>query len=133
MILTRSSHYRADDPQTLIKDLQMSFDVNVIGVIKTVNTYIPLLLKGQKKKVFTLSTGAADIDLINRIHLAVAAPYAISKAALNAAIAKYSALYKSDGILFMAISPGLVNTGGARPGEFLRLQTHLAILPSYIP
>ena len=118
MILTRPSHCSADDPQTLIKDLQVSFEVNVIGVINTINSFIPLLRKGREKKVFTLSTGMADIDLINQIDVAVAAPYSISKGALNVAIAKYSALYKSEGILFMAISPGFVDTSGtAVPGE----------------
>ena len=33
--------------------------------------------------------------------------------------AKYNALYKNDGVLFLAISPGLVNTGGN-----LRESTH---------
>ena len=89
----------------------------MVGVIKTVNAFIPLLLKGRAKKVFTLSTGVADIDLINQVDIAVAAPYSISKAALNMAIAKYSALYKSEGILFMAISPGLVDTGELVPSE----------------
>lgn len=57
MILTELMHCSSDDPQTLIEDLQGSFDINVIGVIKTVNTFIPLLRKGQEKKVLTLSTG----------------------------------------------------------------------------
>ena len=112
MILTRPSHHSANDPQTLIKDLQTSFDINVIGVINTINVFIPLLRRGRGKKVFTLSTGMADIDLINQVDIAVAAPYSISKAALNVAVAKYSALYKSEGILFMAVSPGVVDTGG---------------------
>lgn len=111
MILTRPWYYSVDDPQTLIKDLQSSFEVNVIGVINTVNTFIPLLSKGREKKVFTLSTGMADIDLINQVDIAVAAPYSISKGAVNVVVAKYNALYKSEGILFMAISPGFVDTG----------------------
>ena len=111
-ILRPSLRCSADDPQTLIKDLQVSFEIN------TVNSFIPLLRKGQEKKVFTLSTGMADIDLINQIDVAVAAPYSISKAAVNVAIAKYSALYKREGILFMAVSPGVVDTSGtAVPGE----------------
>ena len=110
----------ADDPETLIKDLQSSFDVNVIGVINTVNAFIPLLLKGQEKKVFALSTGFGDIDFINQVDIAVAGPYSISKAALNMAIAKFNALYKSQGILFMAISPGVVDTGELVPGGWLQ-------------
>ena len=111
MILTRPLCCSADEPQTLVKDLQNCFDTNVIGVINTVNTFIPLLRKGQAKKVFTLSTGLADTDLINQFEVATAAPYTISKAALNAAVASYNALFKGEGILFMAISPGLVDTG----------------------
>ena len=110
--MTKSSHRSANDPQTLIKDLRINFDVNVIGVINTVNVFIPLLRRGREKKVFTLSTGMADVDLINQVDIAVAAPYSISKAALNVAVAKYSALYKNEGILFMAVSPGVVDTGG---------------------
>lgn len=88
-------------------------------MINTVNTFIPLLRKGKAKKVFTLSTGLADVDLINQIDFVVAAPYSISKAAVNFATASYSALYKSEGILFMAISPGFVDTGAALPSEWL--------------
>ena len=99
------------------EDLHLSFDVNVVGVIKTVNTFIPLLLKGREKKVFSISTGVADIDLINQVDIAVAAPYSITKSALNMAIAKYSALYKKEGILFMAVSPGLVDTGELVPSK----------------
>ena len=117
MRLTWPSRCSADDPQTLVKDLQTSFDVNVVGVINTINTFIPLLRKGQVKKVFTLGTGAADIDLVNQVDLATSPSYSISKTALNMSIAKYSALYKSEGILFMAISPGVVDTGNLVPSE----------------
>ena len=115
--MTELSRHSADDPQTLVKDLQTSFEVNVIGVVNTVNTFIPLLRIGQVKKVFTLSTGMADMDLVNQLEVAVAGPYSISKAAVNGVVAKYNALYKSEGILFMAISPGLVDTGTLVPGE----------------
>ena len=122
----------ADDPQTLIKDLQTSFDVNVIGVINTVNSFIPLLREGREKKVFTLSTGFADTDLINGFDIAIAAPYSISKGALNVAIAKYNALYKREGILFMAISPGVVDTGNLEPSEWIRNNFLLTMVQSNI-
>jgi NAD(P)-dependent dehydrogenase (short-subunit alcohol dehydrogenase family) len=38
------------------------------------------------------------------------APYSISKAALNMVVAKYAVEYKAEGFVFLAISPGLVNT-----------------------
>ena len=52
----------------------------------------------------------ADIEMIAKFNVHIAAPYAISKAALNAAIAKFSAQYSSQGVLFLSISPGLVAT-----------------------
>lgn len=50
----------------------------------------------------------ADLDLINDCDVDVAALYAASKAALNVIVAKFNAQYKKDGVLFMSISPGLV-------------------------
>lgn len=38
------------------------------------------------------------------------APYAASKAALNLLIAKFSASYADEGILFLSLCPGLVDT-----------------------
>lgn len=128
----------ADDPQTLVKDLQTSFDVNVVGIVNTVNAFIPLLRKGHEKKVFTLTTGMADLDLVNQFDIAIAPSYSISKAALNMAIAKYSALYKSEGILFMAVSPGVVDTGNPGPSsdnveEMKAFQDMLAKFAAYAP
>ncbi|CAF9936945.1 MAG: hypothetical protein HETSPECPRED_010508 [Heterodermia speciosa] len=100
-----------DDPDILAEDLTKSFRTNVIGVIQTVNAFVPLLRKGTAKKVLTLSTGLGSPDFINETEVDVAAPYAISKAAVNMAVAHYNALYKKEGILFMAISPGYVDTG----------------------
>ncbi|KAL8921385.1 MAG: hypothetical protein Q9172_004049 [Xanthocarpia lactea] len=101
----------SDDPDTLAQDLTTSFTTNVVGVIQTINVFVPLLRKGTEKKVLTISTGMADTDIINEVEIDVAAPYSISKAAVNAAVAKYNALYKKEGILFMAVSPGVVDTG----------------------
>jgi NAD(P)-dependent dehydrogenase (short-subunit alcohol dehydrogenase family) len=99
------------EPSVLEKDLLDSFNVNVIGVVKTINTFMPLIQKSAIKKVITISTGMADPDLVNSFEIDNAAPYAISKSATNMTIAKYNALYKKDGVLFLAISPGLVDTG----------------------
>ncbi|KAL6399272.1 putative oxidoreductase-like protein [Ilyonectria robusta] len=49
----------------------------------------------------------ADIELIARFSIASSAPYSISKAGMNVAVAKFSAEYSKDGVLFLSISPGL--------------------------
>ena len=99
-----------------------SFNVNVVGVVKTINAFMPLIQQSTVKKVITISTGMADFDLVNEFEIDNAAPYSISKSAANMVVAKYNARYKKDGILFLAISPGLVDTGGA-PREFNLLGT----------
>lgn len=53
-------------------------------------------------------------DFINEIQLPIAAPYAVSKAALTTLTAKFAAAYANQGILFASICPGRVDT--AEPG-----------------
>ncbi|GAD93583.1 hypothetical protein TRV_02338 [Paecilomyces variotii No. 5] len=113
-ILSRDSNMEPnnsdDDFSTMEKDLRDSFDINVIGVIKTINAFLPLIKKGTVKKVITISSGMADLDLINDLEVDVSAPYTISKGAVNIAMAKYNAVFKKEGILFLSISPGVVAT-----------------------
>ncbi|KZL84600.1 short-chain dehydrogenase [Colletotrichum incanum] len=100
-----------DSPKELEEDLLYCFKVNVVGNVHLFNLYMPLVLNGNVKKVITLSSGMADIDLINQYRIDVAAPYSISKGAVNIAVSKFHAQYAGDGVLFMGISPGMVDTG----------------------
>ncbi|KAK0908863.1 hypothetical protein LTR91_017222 [Friedmanniomyces endolithicus] len=105
-----------DTPEGLEEDLMASFRVNVVGVAHTINAFLPLIWKGELKKVVTLSTGMADGEFVNSFGLPIAAPYSISKAAVNMLVVKYNAaLGKSEGILFLALSPGLVDTSEGAP------------------
>lgn len=103
-------------PELLEEELMDSFKANVVGIAHTTNAFLPLIGKGNDKKVITISTGMADVDLVNQFSIGIAAPYSISKAATNALVAKYNAaLGKKEGILFMALSPGLVDTSEGKP------------------
>ncbi|MCJ1457449.1 hypothetical protein MMC28_007817 [Mycoblastus sanguinarius] len=53
----------------------------------------------------------ADLEQMNQVDVTISAPYSISKGAANVMVAKYSASYKTEGILFTAISPGFIDTG----------------------
>ncbi|KAL5507014.1 hypothetical protein ACEPAH_6470 [Sanghuangporus vaninii] len=97
----------------LEQDLLKNFNVNVIGVIHTTNAFLPFLRSGSvnnNKKVITISSGAGDVPFTLSTGNPAGAPYSISKAAVNLAVAKYAAEYKDQGIVFLAISPGMVNT-----------------------
>ncbi|KAJ5648816.1 uncharacterized protein N7484_002539 [Penicillium longicatenatum] len=99
-----------DDFETMERDIRESLEINLLGAIKIIHAFLPLVRNGREKKLITISTGMADIDLINATEVAFGSPYAISKGAINIAMAKYNALYNKDGILFLAVSPGYVST-----------------------
>ncbi|RAH67253.1 NAD(P)-binding protein [Aspergillus aculeatinus CBS 121060] len=100
------------EPTTLIEDTQQSIEVNVFGTLKATLAFLDLVRRSQIKKVVAISSGMGDIDMINEIRLSNAAPYAISKGALNVLIAKLNAAYAGEGILFMAICPGRLGADG---------------------
>lgn len=87
------------------------FRVNTIGAVHLFNAFMPLILKGQAKKVIAISTGMSDPEMTLKADIYQATSYAMSKAALNMAVAKFSALYREKGVLCMAICPGAVDTG----------------------
>ncbi|KZT75055.1 NAD(P)-binding protein [Daedalea quercina L-15889] len=94
----------------LAQDMNKSFEVNVLGVIYTTNAFLPLIQQGSMKKVLTLSSGMGDLDGVREIGINSAGPYSVSKAAVNMVMVKYAARFKDEGIVFLTISPGLVNT-----------------------
>lgn len=86
------------------------FNINVIGVIHTINVFLPLVRAGSAKKVITISSGIGECELTVQAGFSISGPYSISKAAVNMVVAKYAAEYKKDSLIFLALSPGLVNT-----------------------
>lgn len=94
------------------------FKVNVVSNIHLFNLFTPLILKGGAKKVIAISSGQAALDVIPKLGIEVAALYSISKAGLNTAVAKFSAQYAKEGVLFMSICPGMVDTGHFVDGMF---------------
>ena len=84
---------------------------NVVGNIHLFNLFLPLVMRGKVKKVIAISSGHADLDFINNLEVENSSLYAASKAALNAIVAKFNAQYKKDSVLFMSMSPGVVEVG----------------------
>lgn len=90
----------------------------MIGIVHLFNLLTPLILKGEAKKVITITSGFADAEMNAKHNLAMAGPYSVSKAAVNMVTAKYSAEYAERGVLFLGLSPGMVDTGGFDKREF---------------
>lgn len=72
---------------------------------------MPLILKGTAKKVLVITSGMSDAEAARKYDLWENGPYSVSKAAVNMVIAKFSAEYRSQGVLVLGICPGIVDVG----------------------
>ncbi|KAI1325287.1 hypothetical protein F5Y16DRAFT_401597 [Xylariaceae sp. FL0255] len=107
----RDSHLLiAKDPTAFEKDFAWTMQTNVIGNVHLIYSFLPLVMKGKTKKVIAISSGVGDIEINRKFDLEINPLYATSKSALNAIIAKFSAQYAKNGVLFMSICPGVVAT-----------------------
>lgn len=75
-------------------------------------------MKSKVKKVIAISSGHGDLNFINQSGVEVSSYYAALKAALNVIVAKFSAQYKEQGVLFASMSPGVVEVGHFADGMF---------------
>ena len=100
----------AGQEQLFLDDLNASMHANVAGIVFTVNAFIDLVKKSNIKKVIVISSGMADQELILTTEIAASIPYSVSKAGANIVTSKYAALYKNDGVIFLSLSPGFVQT-----------------------
>ncbi|KAH8898661.1 NAD(P)-binding protein [Thozetella sp. PMI_491] len=98
------------EPERLEEELLDHYKVNAIGAIHLFCLFVPLILNGRAKKVIAISSCMGDLDFTRVTDLSESGPYGLSKAALNMVIAKFSAQYRSEGVLFMSICPGVVAT-----------------------
>ena len=91
-----------------------SLGVLVLGVIYSINAFLPLVRKGSVKKITVISSGMADTELVLNHKVPGSVIYASMKAATNMVVVKYAIELKEEGIVVFALSPGLVNTSQAQ-------------------
>ncbi|KAI1120259.1 short chain dehydrogenase reductase [Nemania abortiva] len=91
-------------------NLQDSFTINVMGVHWTTQAFLPLLQKGNLKKVANMTTNFGSIALASAVHFMPAPAYKISKAALHALTVQYALDHADEGFAFIALCPGWLKT-----------------------
>jgi NAD(P)-dependent dehydrogenase (short-subunit alcohol dehydrogenase family) len=92
-------------------------DTNVLANVHLYSLFMPQILNSDIKKVVFISSGHADMDLVNGYDIDIVPVYAATKAAMNMLNAKFSAQYKKDGVTFLSICPGVVDVGHFDNGE----------------
>lgn len=101
----------SEEADKISEELGKLYQTNIAGNIQLYRYFMPLILKGDVKKVVAISSGLADLKSLNGLGLTNSPLYALNKAGLNVLMAKYSAQYKKDGVLFVSICPGMVDVG----------------------
>ncbi|EEU38088.1 uncharacterized protein NECHADRAFT_48385 [Fusarium vanettenii 77-13-4] len=102
----RSIDSLAKEPEKLEEDYVYSFRVNVVGNVHLLNLFIPLVLKGDVKKVIHIASGQSSVDMIAKHDISIMTPYAASKSAMNIVTSKFSGFYREQGVLFLSVAPG---------------------------
>ncbi|KAH8929565.1 NAD(P)-binding protein [Atractiella rhizophila] len=101
---------------TPLSEFQQTFEVNVIGSMRTINLFLPLVKTGSEKKIIILSTGGASLTLNNLdnpfdpLKVGCLGGYSVSKVALNMAARKYAVELHKEGITVFAIQPAYTKT-----------------------
>ncbi|BCS02775.1 SDR family oxidoreductase [Aspergillus luchuensis] len=97
-------------------NLDSVFHTNVTSAHMVTSAFLPLLKKGNQKKVVNISTTLGSITMAPRFALFPVPAYKVSKAALNMLTVQYAQSFADQGFTFLAISPGWVKTdlGGER-------------------
>ena len=85
-----------------------SFEINVLGPLKLIQSFMPNVEKSQGKKIIALSSKVGSFG--ERPKIPFMYSYSISKAALNSLLHTLSFESKRKNIVVVAISPGMVNT-----------------------
>ena len=103
---------------------QVVLATNLFGTWRVCQTFLPLIQRGAHGRIVVVSSGAGshgDQQFGLTTGEGAVASYGISKAALNALVAKLAAELADSGILVNAVCPGLTATApgmeamGARP------------------
>ncbi|KAI1267572.1 NAD(P)-binding protein [Xylariaceae sp. FL1019] len=102
-------HYEFDGVKSMEK-LADSMNINVYGVHWTTRAFLPLLRKGQLKKVVSFGTTLSSITLAPSMTFALCPAYKISKAAMEALMVQYALDHEKEGFSFIIVCPGWLQT-----------------------
>ncbi|MDR4317971.1 short-chain dehydrogenase/reductase SDR [Niallia circulans] len=88
------------------KHVQFTMDVNVLGPMRVVKHFLPLIYEGEDKAIINISSEAGSIQNAYGGDF----PYGISKAALNMFSVQLSRYVNEKNITVYAIHPGWIKT-----------------------
>ena len=126
-------------PTTVDLDtVRRAVDVNVYGVIRTTNAFLPLLRDAASPRIVNMSSGVGSLtrqSATDGTTGPISVAYSPSKSFLNAVTVQYAKELADTNILINAACPGFVATdlnsfrGTRTPEQGAAIALHLATLP----
>ncbi|KAH8691239.1 hypothetical protein BGW36DRAFT_410970 [Talaromyces proteolyticus] len=115
--------------KSTVGEWEQQFKVNVIGPVFFTNAIIPLLEKGQEKKVVNIASMLGDLQYTEKNPNLHFASYSATKAAVTMVNAKFDIEFKEKGFIFLALNPGWVKTdlAGAHMAAYAPLESEESI------
>ncbi|KAF4981469.1 hypothetical protein FZEAL_2712 [Fusarium zealandicum] len=104
-------------------DLGSLFTTNVVGVHNVTRAFLPLLRKGNLKKVINFSSTIGSVAWASQYKQAPHPAYKVSKTALNMLTVQYAHSFEDEGFTIIALSPGWVKTELGGPYGLLDVET----------
>ena len=98
-----------------IDQLLDTFDVNALGPLRVIKALLPNLRESSGKTVVNISSNFGSIELAEESNANCCLGYSASKAALNNLNMNLSKSYRQEGLVFVVLHPGRVNTAIAGP------------------
>ncbi|KAK4049895.1 hypothetical protein OIO90_005284 [Microbotryomycetes sp. JL221] len=101
-----------------IEDLRSTFEVNVYGVVRVNNAFLPLLRKktSGKKQIIVISSAGGSIST-PFAKMPIVSIYATSKSAANMLVLKSHGELEKEGIAIVSYYPGVVETDMAKDAD----------------
>ncbi|KAI9148397.1 Short chain dehydrogenase virK [Paramyrothecium foliicola] len=98
----------------LKNEIDACMSVNLLGAIYSINNFLPLIRKGEQKKIIYITSPSGDATFTRQVGVTVTVGYSITKAGMNLVMSKYAAELGHEGIKTLSLSPGWVDTDGTR-------------------
>jgi NAD(P)-dependent dehydrogenase (short-subunit alcohol dehydrogenase family) len=96
--------------------MQLTYDINALGPLRVIQTFLPLLERGERKLIVNVSSEAGSLQHSWRDR---AYGYCMSKAALNMQTTILDRALKAKGIAAIALHPGWMRTDMGGPNAAL--------------
>lgn len=130
---------RAKPSETDVEDMKAVYEINIFGVVRVTNAFLPLLRQAPAARIVNVSSEVGSIDSANNpdSYISQTPPsiqYPSSKAAVNMITAQYAKELRETPIKVNAANPGFTDTDftshrGLRPAaKGAEPSVHLATL-----